>query len=78
MRANVGDRYYHSHDLCLPNMGGTAEFGRGLDGPRGTRTAWSGGFGIFWWGSLTFILCPLLRSRLGLRKRHSILHMLHR
>ena len=35
-------------------MGGTAEFGRGLDRPRGTRT---GDFGILV-GALNFNLCP--------------------
>ena len=35
---------YHSHlaELLLPNMGGTAVFGWGPDGPRGT----SGGLGV--------------------------------
>ena len=32
-------------------MGGTAEIGWGLYGPRGTGTAWSGGLGIFRWES---------------------------
>ena len=38
-------------------MGGTAEFGWGLYGPRGTGTArspWSGGLGIFQWEPLGF------------------------
>ena len=37
---------YLSAIKWLPNMGGTAEFGWGRDGPRGTGPG-SGGLGIF-------------------------------
>ena len=40
-------------------MGGTAEFDRGLDGPRGTGT---GGFGIFWFSPSSSFFVPASTS----------------